>query len=84
MLDLQAIGEEVATRRKDTKLTQMQLAERAGVSRATITLLETGTTRELGFNKVMRILAVLGLDLRVTAANLGRPTLEDLRREDER
>ncbi|HLN22420.1 MAG TPA: helix-turn-helix domain-containing protein [Patescibacteria group bacterium] len=84
MLDLLTIGEEIATHRKASKLTQVQLAARSRVSRATIAALETGAMRELGYNKVMQILSALGLDLRLTAANLGRPTLEDLRKEDGR
>ncbi len=81
MLDLFALGTAIAAQRKQLGLTQAGLAQRARVSRATITALETGQQRELGFNKVMAILAVLGLDLRLGSANAGRPTLEDLQRE---
>jgi transcriptional regulator with XRE-family HTH domain len=84
MLDMLAVGEEIATQRKARGLTQTELAARARVSRATITALETGRQRELGFNKLMAILAVLGLDMRITAENARRPTLEDLRREADR
>lgn len=83
MLDLLSVGEGIAAQRKALGLTQAQLAARSRTSRATITALETGAQRELGFNKVMAILAVLGLDLRLTTANAGRPTLEDLQRERE-
>ncbi|MBF0304370.1 MAG: helix-turn-helix domain-containing protein [Alphaproteobacteria bacterium] len=81
MLDLLNLGTEIAAHRKRARLTQAALAERSGVSRATIAALENGAARELGFGKVMRILAVLGLDLRLTTANTGRPTLEDLQAE---
>ena len=81
MQDLLAIGAEIATHRKALGLTQTQLASRAGVSRATVTALETGAQRELGFNRLMAILVVLNLDLRLATANAGRPTLEDLQRE---
>jgi len=80
-MDLSDLGSAIAQRRKTLKLTQAELAARAGVSRATITALETEMQRELGINKVLAILAVLGLDLRVTEANRGRPTLEDLEQE---
>ena len=44
-------------------MTQEHLAERAGVSRATINGLETGAVRELGFHKVEAVLDALGLRL---------------------
>lgn len=80
-MDLETIGKKIAERRRQDGLTQAQLANRARVSRATITALETGAQRELGFNKLMGVLAVLKLDLHLTEANAGRPTLEDLQRE---
>lgn len=84
MMTLSTIGSEIAARRRSLGMTQAQLASRAGVSRATITALETDAQRELGFNRLMAILTVLSLDLRLTEANAGRPTLEDLQRENER
>ena len=81
MLDLLSVGREIARRRKEAGLTQAELAAHSGVSRATIAILETGAARELGFNKVITILATLGLDLRITTANRGRPTLDDLKEE---
>lgn len=81
MLDLAKIGSEIATRRRALDLRQEELAARAGTSRSTIARLETGTLNELGFNKLMRILAALRLDLRATDANNGRPTLDDLQSE---
>ena len=84
MLDLQHLGERIARQRKALGLTQTQLAVRSRTSRATITALETCAQRELGFNKLMAILAVLNLDLQITSANMGRPTLEDLQRGEPR
>lgn len=84
MLDLSTLGERIASQRRTLGLTQTQLAQRSRTSRATITALETGSQRELGFQKVMAILTVLGLDLRLTSANAGRPTLEDLQRGTDR
>jgi transcriptional regulator with XRE-family HTH domain len=81
MLDLAKIGSEIATRRRALELRQEELAARAGISRSTIARLETGALNELGFNKLMRILAALRLDLRATDANIGRPTLDDLQSE---
>jgi len=83
MLDLSSLGTHVATRRTALKLTQAALAARAHVSRATIDALENSRAAELGFTKVARILSALGLDIRIVESSQGRPTLEDLMREDD-
>jgi transcriptional regulator with XRE-family HTH domain len=78
MLDLNFLGATIAEHRKKLGLTQAELAGMADTSRSTIALLETGQARELGFNKMARILSVLRLELKVGEANAGRPTLDDL------
>jgi len=83
MLDLASLGEKIARRRSALKLTQTALAGRAKVGRATIDSLENGRAGELGFTKVARILSALDLDLRVAEASHGRPTLEDLLKEND-
>jgi HTH-type transcriptional regulator/antitoxin HipB len=83
MADLTDLGRTVREGRKRSRLTQSQLAEKSRVSRALIAQLESGRLPELGIGKLMRILHVLGLDLRVTTLNLKRPTFEDLLHEDE-
>lgn len=81
MLDLPTIGIELAGRRKALRLRQSDIAVRAGVSRATLDALENGRLGELGFAKVARILAAVGLDLRLAEAGPRRPTLEELMAE---
>ena len=83
MLDLVTLGAEVARRRSGLGLTQKVLAERARVSRATLDALENGRTGELGFTKIARILATLGMNLTLVKSSRGRPTLEDLMDEDD-
>ena len=80
-MDIETVGKAIASRRKASGITQDQLARRAGVSRATIGALEGLAQRELGLNKIVAILNVLKLDLYLSEANSGRPTLEDLQRE---
>ena len=82
MLDLGSIGRRTMERRKSLKLSQTELASKAGVSRATLDALENGRAGELGFTKVVRILAALGLELSVQPAGSLRPTLEELIEED--
>jgi transcriptional regulator with XRE-family HTH domain len=78
MLSLKALGERIASARRALKLTQTTVAESAGVSRPTLASLENGRAGELGFSKIARILSVLGLELRLSTANLQRPTLDEL------
>ncbi len=82
MLDLITTGEQIAERRKALKLTQAALAQKAGVSRATLDALENGRAGEVGFSKVARLLAVVGLELKLQAAGSHRPTLDELLREN--
>jgi transcriptional regulator with XRE-family HTH domain len=82
VIDLQQIGESVAAARKERKLRQSQVAESAGVSLRTMTLLENGRATEIGYSKLARILAGVGLELRLEPAERRRPTLDELLRQD--
>lgn len=82
MLDLISIGRRIAERRKTLKLSQSVLSHKAGVSRATLDALENGRAGELGFAKVTKLLAALGLELRLQPASSERPTLDQLMQED--
>ena len=82
MLDLISIGKRIAERRKTLKLSQAELSRKAGVSRATVDALENGRTGELGFSKVTKLLAALGLELALQTASSQRPTLDELMQED--
>lgn len=84
MLDLPSLGTSIARRRKERGLRQIDLAKKAGVSRATIEALENGRLGELGYGKIARILSAVGFDLTLGEANKRRPTMEELLQEDER
>ena len=81
-MDITSLGLEIACRRKKLQLRQSDLAQEAGLSRATLNALENGRSGELGFNKILKILSVLDLDLRLAEASAKRPTLDDLLNED--
>jgi transcriptional regulator with XRE-family HTH domain len=82
MLELISIGARIAEQRKRLKLSQTELAHEAGISRATIDALENGRAGELGFTKLTKLLAALGLELQLQAASSHRPTLDELMQED--
>jgi len=82
MLSLISLGAQVAEQRRKLHLSQAALARQAGISRATLDALENGRTGELGFSKISRLLAALGLELKLQTASSQRPTLDELLDED--
>jgi transcriptional regulator with XRE-family HTH domain len=81
MLGLSDLGKCVASARKEKRCNQAELARKAGVSLSTIDLLENGRANEIGYSKLTRILAAVGLELRLQAIAPERPTLDDLLKE---
>lgn len=77
------IGKNIRNSRKRLKLSQLDLATRLGMSRTTISQIESGTVQEIGVRKLMRLLEFLGLELRIRSAG-HPPTLEELQEEYER
>jgi len=82
-MDLESIGAQIKEERKSRGWTRDQLAEMANVSSARIESLENRRASDFGIIRLLRLLHVLGLDLRVTNLNKSRPTLDDLRAEEE-
>jgi len=82
MLDLISIGGQIAEQRKRLKLSQSDLSRRADISRATLDAVENGRAGELGFSKLTKLLAALGLELTLQTASSQRPTLDELMQED--
>jgi transcriptional regulator with XRE-family HTH domain len=82
MLPLSSIGSEIASKRKSARLSQSELAKTAGVSRATLDALENGRMGELGYTKIAKLLAALGLELKLQETGSRRPTLEELLNEN--
>lgn len=83
MIDLVDLGESIKDTRTEMKMSRADLAKLSGVSRARLETLENGRAAEFGYTNIVKILHVLGMDLRLTTANKGRPTLEDLAEEED-
>ena len=79
-MTLQEIGPILKGARKRAKLSQEQLAQPLGMSRATISALESGRCDEIGFAKLAALFDSLGLEIMVYPRK-SRPTIDDLRAE---
>ena len=75
---MQQLGQTIRTQRKARQMTQAELSELLGMSRATLSALENGTVREVGIRKVMAVCSVLGLELVAQPIQQKRPTLHTL------
>ncbi len=82
MLTLASLGSQIAARRKKLGMSQIELARKASISRATLDALENGRAGEMGFSKIVRLLSALGLSLDLQEAGSRRPTLDELMKED--
>ncbi len=82
MLTIAQIGQNVSKARNSAGLRQTDLAEKAGLSRATIDALENGRASDIGVSKLSRALAALGLELAIRPITNERPTLDELMKED--
>ncbi len=79
-MDMAEIGVAIRDARKQRNLSQAQLGDLLGMSRATISGIETGMIAEVGIRKVMALCAALGLELYVGQQHK-YPTLQELRQE---
>jgi transcriptional regulator with XRE-family HTH domain len=79
-MQLADLGPIVKEARRRANLSQAELAEPLGMSRATISGIESGRCAEIGFTKLTALLERLGLQLTV-ARKTSRPTIDDLRSE---
>jgi transcriptional regulator with XRE-family HTH domain len=82
MMSLFQFGKCIGGTRKEQGLRQIDLATRAGLSRATIDALENGRAADIGVSRLSRILGVLGLELSIRPATNKRPTLDEMMKED--
>lgn len=75
-MQLHEIGMLVRERRKALAITQAHLARLAGLSRTTVSQLESGALKDLGFSKLGRLVAILGLGLDAKAREKHSPALK--------
>jgi HTH-type transcriptional regulator/antitoxin HipB len=79
-MTLPEIGQRLRAARKTAQVSQAELAQSLGMSRATISAIENGTVGEIGVRKLMALSTAVGLDLSV-APRRERPTLQELREQ---
>jgi transcriptional regulator with XRE-family HTH domain len=79
-MDMTEIGQLICQARKKRKISQANLAQLLGMSRATISGIENATVAEVGVRKIIAICTVLGLQL-VVQEKTQRPTLQQLQKE---
>jgi len=71
------IGKLIRKARKVKKITQEELAKRAGLSRATIINVEKGRFRSLSFASVLSVLRIVGYDISVEKFNPFKKVMKD-------
>lgn len=74
------IGENIRKERKRQKISQDNVAKTLGMSRSTISQIESGIVQDIGIRKLIRILDLLGLELRIRPAG-APPTLDELKEQ---
>lgn len=80
MQTLLELGEAVAVRRRALGLKQGEVATRAGISQDALSRFERGKLAEFGSRKLLAVLAVLGMELKITEVG-SSGSLDELRRE---
>lgn len=80
--DMENLGELIRTLRKERKLSQQDVAQKYGMSRATISGIENNTISEIGLRKVEAILNGFGYELTAVPRQSKRPTLDTLKKVD--
>ena len=74
-MNLRTVGHLLSERRRARGLTLQELADKAAVGRSTLAALEAGKLRELGFERVARLCAAVGLLIEVRPRTLEMPLM---------
>ena len=83
MTTLGDVAEMLKSARKDSRLSQDELATRAGVARTTVTRMETVARGDMSVSALVRLLEAAGYDLKFVKRGHGR-TVEDILEEQKR
>jgi transcriptional regulator with XRE-family HTH domain len=79
-MDYQALGRQLAELRRAQHVSQQQLADEIGVSRATINAFEKGRSGDVGLRKVLKIIDYFGYEVNIKPKS-SFPTLDELREQ---
>lgn len=77
MTTLAAMAEQLKQARKEARLSQAELAERAGVSRTTLARMETLARGDMSVSVLLKLLEAAGYDVKVAKVGHQR-TLDDI------
>ncbi|GAB2873485.1 hypothetical protein GCM10027093_06310 [Paraburkholderia jirisanensis] len=77
MTTLADVSDMLKGARRETSLSQQELANRAGVARTTVARMETLAKGDMSVSVLVRLLEAAGYDLKVVAHGQGR-TLDDI------
>jgi transcriptional regulator with XRE-family HTH domain len=80
MQTLSDVGQALQQARLQARLSQEQVAERAGLARVTLSRMEGATKGDMSVSALLKLCGVLGLELQVVPRG-HRRTLEDVLRE---
>ena len=80
LVDYQLIGHQLAELRRSQHISQQQLANEIGVSRATVNALEKARSGDVGLRKVLKIIDYLGYEVNIKPKS-SFPTLDELREQ---
>lgn len=83
MQTLAEVGQALQQARLQSRLSQEQLAQRAGVSRVTLSRMETAALGDMSLAALLRLARALGYELRMVARGHQR-TLSDVLAEQQR
>jgi transcriptional regulator with XRE-family HTH domain len=77
MTNLLEVAEMLKMARREARLSQAELAQRAGVARTTVARMETSAKGDMSVSVLVRLLEAAGYDLKLVKPGHGR-TVEDI------